>query len=252
MTAFVNLGKEIVSATWMRAIGMRGKFRELRDRTAIIKPGALPEEVCTDLVERIDRIADQDTHPGVWRDDVGSDTRILGFEHDMPDLMGHFQIPENIRAIDDYLAIRTKSWLLMANRVLPKQNNAGSGGGMHRDSPFSHQVKCIWYLSDVSAKTGPFQYVPGSHLNAIRTRARYPLGQSRIPTVAEPLTEVHADAGTLLVCDTKCIHGGKPIEEGARYAVTLYTYPSKDGTAELLKKSGIDVGEVPINIRDQS
>src|SRR3546814_14658032 len=38
-----------------------------------------------------------------------------------------------------YVGRSTKSWLLMANRLLPKDGNLGSGGGLHRDSPFSHQ-----------------------------------------------------------------------------------------------------------------
>jgi hypothetical protein len=44
----------------------------------------------------------------------------------------------------------------------------------------------------------------------------------------------------MLVCDTKCIHSGKPIEKGVRYAVTLYTLPTEDGAADLFRKSQID------------
>ena len=145
-----------------------------------------------------------------------------------------------MKAIDAYLGTRTRSWFLMANRVVPKPGNLGSGGGLHRDSAYSHQVKCIWYLCDVASGNGPFRYIPGSHRSAFADRRHYPLGENRVAAAERPLAEVTAKAGSLLVADTKCIHGGKPIERGARYALTLYTYKSIEKSRSVFRELGIN------------
>lgn len=242
MSEAINYAKSVAVLGWMRFVGTKGEFSELKQKTAITVDGDLPKEVCNTLIERIESVLADPSHPRVWRDQVGSDSRILGFEQDIEDLVSHFRIDRRIQAIDDYLGRPVKSWFLMANRVVPVENNLGSGGGLHRDSPFSHQVKCIWYLNDVGTENGPFEYVPGSHFNTVSARKSYPLGAYRFDDVrsGDELVEVHASAGTMLVCDTKCIHSGKPIEKGVRYAVTLYTLPTEDGAADLFRKSQID------------
>lgn len=240
MRPLLNVAKAQISSTWLNILGARGDFRSLREETAFIQPDCIPGVVCKALIEKIEKISEKDSHGRVWRDSVGSDTRILCFERDIEDLLKNFQIERKIKSIDSYLGKKTKSWFLMANRVLPKENNLGSGGGLHRDSPFSHQVKCIWYLNDVDANNGPFQYVAGTHSNLIDQRRIYPLGKSRFSHVDAEIIEVHAKAGSLLVCDTKCIHGGKPIVSGVRYAITLYTFAKAKGMEEMFRKSGLD------------
>lgn len=240
MNTIVNVAKSLASSAWMFSFGARGELRELKDKTAVILPDILEQDACREMIKRIDAIAEDAHHPRVWRDDVGSDTRILGFEHIIPEFMDQFDVERRIEAVDAYTGRSTKSWFLMANRVLPKEKNLGSGGGLHRDSPFSHQIKCIWYLSDVTTENGPFQYIPDTHFNIMSTRDAYPLGQSRFDTVQHDLVEATAKAGSLLICDTKCIHGGKPIEKSARYAVTLYTLPTEDGAQTVFRDSGVD------------
>lgn len=239
MTSLLNFAKAQISSAWLNTLGTRGEFKHLREKTAFVVQNSVPPHVCKALVERIDKISEVE-NGRIWRDAIGSDTRILCFEQDIEDLLENFQIERRIKAIDAYLGKKTRAWFLMANRVLPKANNLGSGGGLHRDSPFSHQVKCIWYLNDVTADNGPFQYIEGTHSRLISQRKKYPLGQSRFVHVDAEVTEVHAAAGSLLVCDTKCIHGGKPIIGGARYAVTLYTFAKVDGIKEIFTKSGLD------------
>lgn len=242
MTSVINYAKSVAVLGWMRLFGTKGEFSGLKEQTAMIVAADLPKEVCDALIEKIETVLADPSHPRVWRDQVGSDSRILGFEQDIGDLAEHFKIERRIKAIHQYLGRPVKSWFLMANRVVPVANNLGSGGGLHRDSPFSHQVKCIWYLNDVNAENGPFTYLPGSHFNAISARDAYPLGEYRFDGVhlRDTLCEVHAQAGSMLVCDTKCIHSGKPIERGLRYAVTLYTTHSVGGAAATFRKSQID------------
>lgn len=240
MTGTLHYLKALLAMAWMGCFGARGEFSALKSQTAMLVPDALPPDVCAELRSRIEVICSLEEHPRMWRDRTESDTRILGFEHEIGDLLEFFQIERWINAIDLYLGLKTRSWFLMANRVIPKEDNLGSGGGPHRDSPFSHQVKCIWYLSDVTAETGPFRYVPGTNSRLIKARDRYPLGEMRFNSVSDDMVEVHARAGTLLICDTKCIHGGKPIQSGARYAITLYTFVRPDGDRTVFRQLGLD------------
>ncbi len=240
MSTMLNYAKTLAASAWMHSFAARGEFRELKEKTAVIVRGALPQDACKQMIERIDAMADETSHPRVWRDSVASDSRIFGFEQDIPEFLEHFEVQRRIEAVDAYTGRKTKSWFLMANRVVPVDKNLGSGGGLHRDSPFSHQVKCIWYLTDVGTENGPFQYIPNTHFNIMKTRADYPLGKSRFDSVSHDLVEATAKAGSLLICDTKCIHSGKPIQSGARYAVTLYTLLTEKGAAELFRKSGVD------------
>ena len=240
MNTLIDHAKSFASSTWMRTLGGRGEFAALKEQTAFDFPRLLPLDVCKALVSRIDEVTDDPGHPRVWRDAADSDRRIFQFERDCPDLVEHFEVDRRIGAIDDYLGLKTHCWLLMANRVVPKEGNLGSGGGLHRDSPFSHQIKCIWYLNDVSSENGPFHYAPGTNFNLLRTRNVYPLGQTRFEKAHDALVEVHARAGSLLVCDTKCVHGGKPMTSGVRYAVTLYTFTRPNAAEAMMTKLGLD------------
>lgn len=240
MGTLKNHAKEFAAQIWMKHIAAKGEFKKLKEETALVIPNEIPLDICKTLIEKIDLIVSQKNHPRTWRDPLNSDTRILGFEQDIGELIKYFDIENKINAIEEYTGRKTKSHFLMANRVIPKEGNLGSGGGMHRDSPFSNQVKCIWYLSEVTSETGPFQYIPGTHFNLIKNKSKYPLGETRFKETQDSPIEVTATAGSLLICDTKCIHGGKPIQSGARYAVTLYTLPKADGLANVFIKSGID------------
>ena len=240
MNVLVNFLKVAGVSTFMNVRGGAGAFRFLDQNTARIFEGSLSQEACAALCTRIEDILAEGSNGRIWRDPVGSDSRIWQFERDIPDLISHIDVASCIDGIDAYLGRTTRSWLLMANRVQVKEGNRGSGGGLHRDSPFSHQVKCIWYLSDVGEENGPFQYVADTHRDLISKRHKYPLGAYRFDNVKDPLTSVTAPAGSLLVCDTRCIHRGKPIVAGARYAITLYTFYDLEGAARLFESSGLD------------
>lgn len=240
MNMVVNFLKIAAVSAYMNVRGGAGAFRFLDHDTARIFEDSLSRDACDALRVRIDDVFDEGANGRIWKDAVGSDSRILQFERDIPDLISHIDVEGCIEGIDAYLGRTTRSWLLMANRVQVKEGGRGSGGGLHRDSPFSHQVKCIWYLSDVGEDNGPFQYVAGTHRNLIGDRHKYPLGAYRFDEVADPLVSATATAGSLLVCDTRCIHGGKPIRKGVRYAITLYTFYDLEGPVRLFESSGLD------------
>lgn len=234
-----NQLKLYLSDLYFKVFGGKGEYSSLKNETAITFENELDINTCKDLIERIERIISDNQCQRVWKDTVGSDIRILGFERYISDIIEIFDIQKKIENVDKYTGKKTKSWFLMANRVVPKNKNLGSGGGMHRDSPFSNQVKCIWYLNNVGDSNGPFSYIKGTNFNIFENRLKYPVGEFRFNNIEDDFISVCAGAGTLLICDTRCIHGGKVIEDGVRYAITLYCLPKKNGAKKIFEKSGL-------------
>ena len=140
------------------------------------------------------------------------------------------RIPEKISSVKEYTGRPVKSWGLMANRVVFAKNNLGSGGGWHRDSPYSHQIKFIWYLTDVDTMNGAFEVVPNT--NCHRWRVKLGLGRYRYDGTEVPVELANAvvgSKGSLITCDTHAVHRGRPLAAGHRYAITLYTSYEVDG-----------------------
>ena len=145
----------------------------------------------------------------------------------MPDLKELLRIDKKILAVESYLGQRVEDWMIMANRLDHVEKNEGSGGGVHRDSAFSHQIKYIWYLSDVKGESGPFSYLPNSNSYSFEYVFSNDFGKTRLQKNKYNLSQVLGAQGTEIICDTRAIHGGKPIEFGRRYAATLYTFTKK-------------------------
>jgi len=223
----------------MLLFGGKGELKSLKSNTAIVSHGNLSPDSCKSLIDRIDTELQVAASKVVWRDECQSDHRILSFENLVPEIIHELKIPEKIKAVNKYTGRRTKSWYLMANKIEPKPGNKGSGGGWHRDSAFSHQVKFIWYLNDVDEKNGPFQFIPGTNDVSFFENSKC-LSQTRFSEVRSIPQSVEGSSGTLLVCDTKCIHRGKPVLSGVRYALTLYTFPTKRGASNNFRKLGFE------------
>ena len=51
-----------------------------------------------------------------------------------------------------------KEIYVMANKVIYKDYNLGSGQGWHKDN-IARQLKFMIYLNDVDSENGPFQYL---------------------------------------------------------------------------------------------
>ena len=238
----LNLCKASLASAWFYSRGRRGQYRKLAVKTAVTEQNALSSESCHKLRKKLDDICDDHAHERVWKDPHESDIRVIRFEQDIPELIPELDLPSKLAAIEGYTGRPARHWFLMGNRLNPKKGNLGSGGGLHRDSPFTHQIKFIWYLSRVTSQSGPFRYLPGSNGNLWRDRDKFPLGETRFPNLkSDELVEVLGGPGTLLACDTKCIHGGKPIIEGTRYAITLYTFASAQSLGRSISGLGLTV-----------
>ena len=122
---------------------------------------------------------------------------------------------------------------VMANKVKYKENNKGSGGGWHKDSPIRTQFKAFVYLNDVNANNGPLEIIKGSHSLSFSIKKSFPnffdkkyrFSNEEIESDREVMQKKEmlcGKAGTLILANTKALHRGKPIIEGYRKALTVY------------------------------
>lgn len=224
-----------ISDLFMLMRGRRGEYKEVWDETALTYSGQLNSDQCKKARRVIDETLLNPDGASIWKDSDESDQRILAFEDVFPEIKNWLKVDSQINEVEKYIGRRIKSWFIMANKTTYAHENSGSGGGFHRDSPFANQLKLIWYLSDVNAANGPFQYVPKTNKSLKQDEKDFPLGKTRFDSAGNYTVEtVTGQEGALLVCDTKCVHRGKPIEYGTRYAITLYTSPNPNAKSKHL------------------
>lgn len=194
---------------------------------------------CDDFRNLIDRLID-DPNVKVWRDPEGADERIY-FAEKVDAAFEDLYKSQIIRdKLISYTGARVPVGMLLAARLSAKNNNLGSGGGWHRDSPFRTQFKTLCYLNKVTSVGGPFQVIKGSHRLAAIIKASVKsllkVGVYRFSeeTINEYLNgtnsvavDILGDEGDFFAVDTKAIHRGKPIEEGTRYVLFWYFWDGK-------------------------
>lgn len=232
-----NYIKMLTSKIYIHIFGGKGEYADLLDLTAKVYPKTLSSTEVKKIRDKIDEIIAVKDEKKVWIDEYESDHRIFKFEDYFEESIKILGVEEKIIQIEKYLGRKIKSWTLMAAKMDWKERNIGSGGGLHRDSPYSNQIKIIWYLNDVMDNNGPFTYIDKTNDNLWSDRNKYKIGEWRFADANsdDQLIEVKGEGGTMLVCDTKCIHGGKKMTGGTRYAITLYTFPNKNGKEEIIK-----------------
>ncbi|WMX16012.1 phytanoyl-CoA dioxygenase family protein [Aureispira sp. CCB-E] len=211
----------------------------------------LSKEKCEMFKKEIDAVLEKE-NPKIWKDSLGSDTRCFGINRLSKFIDVHFYNEPRIVALREAFLAQKDERILgfsMANKLVVKENNLGSGLGWHRDTVNESQFKVILYVTDVGEKNGAFQYLKGSHkkqsvLDGI-LEYNFDYNHNRLKDIDidnylktgkyNLITPV-GKAGTLLVVDTSGIHRGMPIEEGERYALTnYYALPKKIGGSGLPK-----------------
>mgnify|MGYP003976150363 CR=1 FL=1 len=181
----------------------------------------------------------------VWTDELGSDQRIYGAEVLLPEMEMLLPIDEMRKKGESYLTQKLPYYFVLAAKLQHRDGNIGSGGGWHRDSPFTPQFKFIAYLSDVGYQNGPFEYIPQTHTSLSKFKAKFDLSKMRFTEeeVKEQWNKsilVTADEGSILIADTKGLHRGSPIQSGERYACTVYFFDNKknyDSFSNLYQKA---------------
>lgn len=198
-----------------------------------IVPDFMSPQECETIRSRLDEVINNNQK--IWRDAQGSDHRIYFANKASPEVNGFFHNKTVTNVLSAYEKTNRYTGFTLANKLVFKQNNVGSGGGWHRDLVKRKQTKALLYLCDVTEQTGPFQFITGTHRfsNLIRFQREFGFrySQSRftgdeikevIRKYPELLFTVTGSVGTLILVDTRGIHRGKPIEAGTRYALTNY------------------------------
>jgi len=208
-----------------------------RNKVLIIK-NFMTKESCQKIIHDMDKILETGNTP-VWKDEVGADTRIFGAEK----ISNEIEIFSKNSFINNlgnnYQKEKLDCFMIMANKLTHKLKNQGSGGGWHKDS-FAKQFKAILYLNDVNHNNGPFQYIEDSDSFLFNLKLLFMFDwekfnnrfsnteiQAILDKTKKKVCEIKEKAGTLILVDTSIIHRGKPINSGARYALTNYMYPKR-------------------------
>jgi len=180
----------------------------------------------------------------IWVDDTQSDKRIYGIDIIDTEFRELFNTEDLNNIYSKYISSNNKYSFIMANKVTYKENNLGSGGGWHRDTFFSKQLKFILYLNDVDESNGAFEFVYKSHhfSHKLKDFFRFSIFKDNIRRYSNILfknsTKITGSAGDLIIVDTSGIHRGNPIQIGHRYALTNYLSHNKfsKGLINLLPK----------------
>lgn len=216
-----------------------------RDGVCVV-PGFYDPKTCGNLCDEVTNLL-RSYPAAVHSMSSGSDLRIFGAEQGAEGIRLFAKDTRLLNAAQTLLAGDAANAFTLAGAISYREGNLGSGEGWHRDS-FFNQFKSIVYLTDVTDRNGPFEYIRQSHLTrrkfADHAKFDIPLKSARIADgtvgsliAAEP--ERHrvftASMGTLLLVDTTGIHRGMPLKEGERFALTNYYFPGKALKPELFE-----------------
>lgn len=224
-------------------------IKNLKEKGVHVIPDFIDRETCEKLRLEADAFMEEHTDK-VKLESNGSDMRVYGVDR----FSSAFTLAK-LKVLSDEIFeqfswARNRQHFMLLGKIIGSDTNLGSGGGWHRDSPLRHQFKTILYLSDVTTDNGPFQYIEESHKHQMtKTVASYlnrGLDERRfkdeeIASIVEdqitlqPTTFV-AQAGTVIIVDTRGLHRGKPLNHGERYALTNYHFENGVNEAFFKKK----------------
>lgn len=207
-------------------------YNQIKEKGFAVVPDFISENQCAELQIELETHLKKNY---TWKDQIGSDSRIYGIERVSKKFADLFE-NELLKVIyKKYIDKFTLHKFIMSNKVLYKENNAGSGGGWHRDVINRRQLKFICYLNDVDEENGCFQYIPHTHKISEKMKTNKLMGlksgvyrysnkkiEKLLEKSAYKCISLKASRGTLIIVDTSGIHRGSPMKSGKRYAVTQY------------------------------
>ena len=208
-------------------------YREMQEKGFVIVPDFMTAQQCEEIKSWMDTVIT--TNPKIWKDSVESDNRIFFSNTASPQIDNFYTNKNIIDVLSVYEKTRNYQGFTLANKLVYKDDNAGSGGGWHRDFVKRKQTKALLYLSDVTEKNGSFQFISKTHIfkNILKFQKEFGFRYNQfrftneeiervVTKYPELLQTITGKAGTLILVDTRGIHRGKPVMEGTRYALTNY------------------------------
>ena len=210
-------------------INPSNEYKQFKRDGFLVKEKFLTKDQCHNFITQIDLNIKNDKIS--WKDEKGSDIRIFNFTSKTKIFKN-----ENIDLdcfYRKYISTKECQKFIMANKLVAKENNLGSGGGWHRDNLNRRQLKFMIYLNDVNEDNGAFQYIPKTHkvssklfTNSLSNNFRY--SSNKINKLyPKKSIKLSAKAGTLIVFDSSGLHRGSPILKDKRYALTQYMFDSE-------------------------
>ncbi len=204
----------------------------------IIINNFISKDSCKEIIQDINKFIKKYPHY-ISHDLIKSDLRINGAENIGKKIYKFKKNSQCLETAETIILEKVSCLFTMANKLIFKKKNLGSGGGWHKDSIYS-QFKAILYLNDVNNKNGAFQIINNTgdlkgnfkilrilKNNVFNTRFK----NSDVIKITKKLNlkinTLIGSAGTLILVDTSNIHRGSPIITGKRYALTNYYYPKK-------------------------
>lgn len=185
-------------------------------------------------INEIDNLCQKNKLENAWVDSVGSDHRFF-FAERHSSIFNDFCKDPFIDEVRKLYTGRSKAdKCVLAAKLLHKENNEGSGGGWHIDSPFSLQFKAFLFLSEVNDCNGPLEIILQTRsnftrlkleLNGLKKPGQYRFTSDEGNKIQSICGESHvflAKPGDLVLADVSALHRGRPIRSGMRYALTLY------------------------------
>ena len=215
-------------------------LNNLNEKSYCVIENFLTDEECLFFINQIknaEKIVDKNKKNslGFWADQEKSDIRFFKFQKYNSE--ANQKILNNQFILNYFKAITGRSKAertLMANHVIFKLNNKGSGGGWHRDTRFRTYFKAFIYLNDVDHSNGPLEIIEGSHKikeilklykNQITKKEKFRFDNFEIQKILNDgfiKTKLLGKKGTLILANTKAIHRGSPLTAGNRFAFTIY------------------------------
>ncbi len=206
-------------------------FDNLKKNGYSIIENFISKNDCEEIIEHIDKTITD--YPNlIWKDRFNSDKRILGAEIINSHFLNFFENKMVHKIGEIYCGFQLKNTMTMANKVVFRENNLGSGNGWHRDA-YRKQFKSILYLNTVKEENGPFQFIKNSNtlFNILKTslklnknfrNTRYSEDEIKEISNKNDIISLEANSGSLILFDTTLIHRGKPLKNKKRYALTNY------------------------------
>lgn len=225
----------------LRLKNIRGARSALETDGYFVIEGAYPVSLCREVIDIIDsHVPDQRTDLNY----AGTELRIWDAQKRYAPLYDFYDQCNVFTAALTGTDVEAGTLLAIRNRALDLSDQESRHGRWHIDS-FRRQLKVFLFLTDTTEQSGPFEFVPGTHVPKFKAqmlgrglyirpgdllsrsgrRAYQRIDESVVERLAEsgfaprPLL---CSAGTVLVVDTSSIHRARPCTAGARYALTTY------------------------------
>jgi hypothetical protein len=164
--------------------------------------------------------------------------------------------PRVLSLVNDYMGMH--SYLrhvdLWWDRPTPEE--AAATQLWHRDLDDSRCIKAFIYFNDVDSQTGPFTYMPGTHMFGAYAsvqpggsgKNRFTDAEMVAPISMDKARVVTGSAGTMILCDTYGFHRGVKPEKDR--LMSIFQYVSKASKYPREFQTNRDLGGlVPIQAR---